>query len=100
VLVAETGAEGSGRSAWLFYVAQEVRAALAAGVPVEGVCIYPILEYPGWENERHCATGLLCVADKEGRRRVYDPLAEELARQQGVFAETLRSAPVSLESAA
>jgi hypothetical protein len=89
ILVAETGAEGSGRAAWLHYVAQEARAALAAGVPVEGICVYPILEYPGWENERHCATGLLCVPDAEGRRRIYDPLAEELARQQAVLAGTL-----------
>ena len=53
-------------------------------MPVEGICVYPILEYPGWENGRHCATGLLCVPDEEGRRRVYEPLAGELARQQTV----------------
>jgi hypothetical protein len=98
VLMAETGAEGGARAAWLFYVAQEVRAALAAGVPVEGVCVYPILEYPGWENDRHCATGLLSVPDADGRRRVYRPLAEELLRQQAVLADALRAVP--LESAA
>ena len=98
VLIAETGAEGSGRAAWLHYVAQEARAALAADVPVEGICVYPVLEYPGWEDERHCATGLLCVPDAGGHRRAYAPLAEELLRQQTVLADALRAAP--LESAA
>jgi hypothetical protein len=41
VLVAETGAEGTARAAWLHYVASEVRAALEDGVPVEGICLYP-----------------------------------------------------------
>ena len=56
--LAETGAERSARAAWLHYVAGEVRAALAQGVPVEGICLYPILDYPGWENGRPCDVGL------------------------------------------
>ncbi len=86
IFVAETGAEGSARAAWLFYVAGEVRAALEEGMPVEGICLYPILDYPGWENERPCAVGLLCAPDGEGRRGVYPPLAEELRRQRAIFA--------------
>ena len=101
ILVAETGAEGGARAPWLHYVAQEARAALAAGVPVEGICVYPILEYPGWENGRHCATGLLCVPDEEGRRPVYEPLAGELARQQAVLEQALAaSSPARLGAAA
>lgn len=86
LLVAETGAEGSARAAWLFYVAGEVRAAKAEGVPVEGICLYPILDYPGFEDDRHCEVGLLCRADADGRRAVHAPLAEELRRQQAIFA--------------
>ena len=85
MFIAETGAEGSARAAWLFYICQEVRAAIFAGVPVEGVCLYPVLDYPGWENARHCDVGLLGPADKAGHRAVYAPLASELARQQGLF---------------
>ena len=70
-------------------------------MPVEGICVYPILEYPGWENGRHCATGLLCVPDGEGRRPVYEPLAGELARQQAVLEQALaESSPARLETAA
>jgi hypothetical protein len=86
MLIAETGAEGSARPAWLHYVCAELQAARADGVHIEGACIYPILEYSGWENERHCATGLLAAPDDAGSRRVFAPLAAELRRQQAVFA--------------
>jgi hypothetical protein len=82
VLISETGSEGSARAAWLHYVCDEIRIAQARGIPVEGVCIYPILEYAGWENGRVCATGLFSEADPAGNRRTYQPLAEELNRQQ------------------
>jgi hypothetical protein len=85
LLLAETGAEGGARAAWLHYVADEVRAALDAGVPVEGICLYPVLDYPGWENDRHCEVGLLGNPDADGRRPVHAPLAGELARQQAIF---------------
>ena len=47
LFIAETGAEGSARAAWLHYVASETAAAQHQGIPVEGLCIYPILDYPG-----------------------------------------------------
>lgn len=89
ILLAETGAEGSARAAWLHYVADEVRAALAEGLPVEGICLYPVIDYPGWEDSRHCEVGLFCRADGDGRRPVYAPLADELRRQQTLFTATL-----------
>ncbi|MDB5557104.1 beta-glucosidase [Enterovirga sp.] len=85
ILLAETGAEGSGRASWLHYVSGEARAAMAAGVPVEGICLYPILDYHGWDNDRLCATGLLSAADDRGQRRVHEPLAEELKVQAARF---------------
>lgn len=85
VIVAETGAEGSARSAWLHYVAGEVEAARDAGVDVQGVCLYPICNYPGWNDARLCPTGLLGVPDGAGRRPVHEPLARELRRLQREF---------------
>ena len=85
VFIAETGIEGGARPTWLRYVGQEARAAAAAGVPIEGLCLYPIIDYPGWGDERHCYTGLWGYADDEGRREIYEPLAEELAHQQHLW---------------
>jgi len=38
--------------------------------------------YPGWDDERHCPTGLLGYIQADGERPVYEPLAEEIAVQQ------------------
>jgi beta-glucosidase/6-phospho-beta-glucosidase/beta-galactosidase len=85
LVVAETGAEAAARVPWLRYVAGEVRAAVNAGILVEGICLYPITDYPGWTNGRHCQTGLLGLLDQQGQRAVYKPLADELRRQQALF---------------
>ena len=45
---------------------------------MDGVCLYPITDYPGWTNGRLCHTGLLGVADTAGRREICAPLMEEV----------------------
>ena len=60
----------------------EAAAAIALGVPLEGLCIYPILNHPGWEDARHCYNGLFDYPNETGRREVYLPLATELAYQE------------------
>src|SRR5207253_4626974 len=67
IVVAETGTEGDGRAGWLRYVCDEVAAARADGVPVEGVCLYPVTDYPGWDDDRHVPVGLWGYADDTGK---------------------------------
>jgi hypothetical protein len=85
VFVAETGAEDEARADWLRYVGDETRAAREAGVPVHGICLYPIVNFPGWNNDRHCLNGLWDYADSAGEREIYQPLARELRHQQRLF---------------
>lgn len=92
MFIAETGAEGSGRAAWLYYVCEQVRAAMREGVEILGICLYPITDYPGWENDRMASTGLFGPADDQGDRPVYLPLLEELQRQQALFDQFFKSA--------
>ncbi|CAM3626897.1 Glycoside hydrolase family 42 N-terminal domain-containing protein [Bordetella sputigena] len=87
ILIAETGAEGVLRAPWLRYVCDEAAAAMAQGVPILGICLYPVTDYPGWEDDRHCPTGLLGVPDADGRRAVDMATATELLRQQRRFRE-------------
>mgnify|MGYP001770958525 CR=1 FL=1 len=61
--------------------------ALEAGIPVQGVCLYPVTDYPAWDDDRHCPTGLLSHPKPGGSREVYGPLAEELRRQQRLLAD-------------
>ena len=69
MLITETGAENCGRADWFAYVATEVRAALSLSVPVGGICLYPILNHPGWDDDRHCQNGLWDYADRDGRTK-------------------------------
>ncbi|MBC8095906.1 MAG: beta-glucosidase [Akkermansiaceae bacterium] len=85
ILIAETGAENRRRAGWLRYVCGETKAAIEAGVPVTGMCLYPILNHPGWEDARHCHNALWDYPDDQGRREIYTPLARELKRWQEVF---------------
>lgn len=81
LFVAETGIEDDTRPAWLRYMSKEVFTAMAAGVPVEGICLYPIVNHPGWDDDRHCYNGMFDYADAAGQRAVFQPLADEVARQ-------------------
>ncbi|MCB4820571.1 glycoside hydrolase family 1 protein [Roseicella aerolata] len=86
VFVAETSIEDHRRALWLRYVADEVIGAIQAGTPVEGICLYPVLSHPGWDDDRYCPNGLLEMEVRQGRRVVHAPLAQELRRQQATFA--------------
>jgi hypothetical protein len=81
IFVAETGIEDETRPAWLRYMCREVYTAMQAGVPVEGICLYPIVNHPGWDDDRHCHNGMFDYADASGHRDVHVPLAKELERQ-------------------
>ncbi|HZU51769.1 MAG TPA: hypothetical protein VE968_07830 [Sphingomicrobium sp.] len=93
IFISETGSEGSARSAWFHYVCDEVREAQARGVKVEGICIYPVTSFPGWDDSRHAEVGLFSTPHSDGRRAVYKPLADELARQRSLFGGARDPAP-------
>ena len=82
LFLAETGIEDEERPAWLCYVCDEVRAAMLAGAQVEGICLYPVVNHPGWDDDRHCHNGLWDYPNDAGEREIYQPLAAELQRQQ------------------
>ena len=87
MIIAETGTEWRQRTRWLRYVGEQARVAMARGVPLEGMCLYPILNHPGWADDRHCHNGLWDYPDNDGKRVICRSLAAELKRQQQWFAE-------------
>ncbi len=85
--VSETGTEDEDRVPWFRYVCEETAAAMEQGVPIEGICLYPIVNHPGWDNDRHCYNGLWDYAGADGNRDVYEPLLAEIHRWQPIFEE-------------
>lgn len=111
ILIAETGTEGDARAAWLAMIGDQVMIAMDRGVPIEGVCLYPVLGHLGWDDDRYCPNGLIewdpgvdPMADgglprrygprpADADRHVHGPLARELSRQQARFAARFGSPP-------
>lgn len=86
MFIAETSIEGPLRPDWLHYVCREVGRAQAAGVPIEGICLYPVISHYGWDEARYCPNGLFEQEPVGVRRPAYAPLADELRRQQAIWA--------------
>ena len=53
LFLAETSHIGVGRGQWILEIAEEVRLARENGVPVEGICLYPILDRYDWGDTHH-----------------------------------------------
>jgi hypothetical protein len=66
----ETSHFGAGRGRWLRAVFDEVKQAIAGGVPIEGITLYPILDRPDWDDLEHWHHSGLWdhLPDEEGRR--------------------------------
>lgn len=50
LIIAETGHFNDARAKWLNYVLSETEQALKDGVPLEGLCIYPVVDRPCWHE--------------------------------------------------
>ena len=83
LVITETGAQGKLRAAWLRYVSGEVDLARRAGVPVDGLCLYPILDHPGWDDGRHVRCGLYGFRRRGERREdpEYGQVVRDLSRR-------------------
>jgi beta-glucosidase/6-phospho-beta-glucosidase/beta-galactosidase len=75
---------------WIREVADEVRLAREMGVPMEGICLYPIIDRPDWEDPEHWHnSGLWDLRPDEANRleRVLcEDYAGELRQAQAVLA--------------
>jgi beta-glucosidase/6-phospho-beta-glucosidase/beta-galactosidase len=86
MLIAETSHVGVGRAEWLREMTDEVLLALEAGVPLEGICLYPIVDRFEWEDPTHWHNSGLWDFDRQPdgtlRRVLNAPYAAELRRSQ------------------
>ena len=86
IFVGETSHVGSGRAEWIRETADELCLAVDAGVPVEGICLYPIIDRFEWEDPTHWHNSglwdLQHEADGHLRRVLNDDYAAELWHSQ------------------
>ena len=53
MLISETSHFGVGRGRWLREVVEEADLARSAGAPLEGLCVYPVIDRPDWDDPEH-----------------------------------------------
>ncbi len=82
LLLAETGTEGDQRADWLRMVTAQALQARARGVALHGICLYPVVNHPGWDDDRHCHNGLWDYPDSTGHRPADPELAAALREGQ------------------
>jgi hypothetical protein len=51
VVISETSHPGEHRAEWIQYIGEECMDTLRLGLPLWGVCIYPIIDRPDWDFE-------------------------------------------------
>jgi quercetin dioxygenase-like cupin family protein len=91
LIIGETGELGPGRGPWLRYLLDEVELARRAGVPVLGVCWYPIVSTPDWQDPTTVFSGGWWDSVPRGGRLVripYAPVLEIAARERQRLGET------------
>jgi polysaccharide biosynthesis protein PelF len=76
--LAETCASGEHRPEWLGYIADEARHARADGMSLDAICLYPIVDHPGWDDDRPWEVGLWSYPDDRGNRAIHGAYREQL----------------------
>ena len=85
VVLAETGHRDDHRAPWLRHVAAEAHALRGEGVPLGGVCLYPILGMPEWHaRDEWTRMGLWDLVPRSPTlgREVHAPMLEALREAQ------------------
>ena len=80
-LITETAHVDGMRPIWLRYVADECETLLNAGVPLRGVCLYPILGMPEWHAPHEWTLmGLWDLVHNQSTlgRKLFDPMMQAL----------------------
>ena len=93
MVITETGHVGNMRPIWLQELSQEAENVIRDGLPLNGVCLYPVLGMPEWHQpEEWTQMGLwdLKLSGEKLKRVRYEPVIRALRKAQRVERLKLR----------
>jgi len=68
LFISETGHFGTGRVQWLEEITAECLVAQNNGVDIKGICIYPVIDRPDWDNTNcYCQCGIWDLDENHNR---------------------------------
>jgi beta-glucosidase/6-phospho-beta-glucosidase/beta-galactosidase len=80
VLLSETGHFKEDRPRWMEEVTLECDRAISMGVDLRGICIYPVIDRPDWDNlNYYCNCGLWDM-DENKNRIPYEPVIQSVKK--------------------
>ncbi|UBV42153.1 family 1 glycosylhydrolase [Deinococcus taeanensis] len=84
IIIAETSGLREGRPAWLKDVMEESLAAMARGIDLHGICLFPAVDMPDWHTGEWLHNGIFDLVPEgpQLRREAYGPYVDELRRWQ------------------
>lgn len=96
VVLSETSHPGDHRPQWFDMIGQECQRAIAAGVPLWGVCLYPIIDRPSWDHLDDWHAAGLWDADlmDRSKRRLHQPSAAALIATQHTLDQAIKQSAV------
>lgn len=96
IALTETSHSGEHRPNWLDYVAKECAAVIINGIPLWGVCLYPIIDRPDWDNINYWhGSGLWdaeLVPGAPPKRVLHQPYAAGLRQSQALIHSAVQAA--------
>ncbi len=100
IVLTETSHPKEDRPQWMNMIAEETAAAIEQGIPLYGICIYPIIDRPDWDDltKWHNA-GLWDAVLHENappERVLYEPYAEALSEGQELIDEALKQTNIKV----
>ncbi len=85
IVLSETSHPGEDRPVWLEHISLQIRKVLELGIPFWGICLYPIIDRPDWDNlDIWHQAGIWdrIQGGTEQQRMLHGPSADALLRQQ------------------
>ncbi|MGY3211354.1 amine oxidase [Mucilaginibacter sp. HD30] len=94
IVLSETSHPGEHRANWIEFITGETLKVLKSGIPFWGICLYPIIDRPDWDNLKywhHSGLWDQQLPDNTLNLRILDePYAQSLKRCQGIINNVLR----------
>jgi len=91
VVLSETSHPGEHRPNWLELISKECVKTLKLGIPLKGVCLYPIIDRPDWDHPNYWHhSGLWDANENDPYARVlYLPYAQQIKKSMGIIKDHL-----------
>ena len=93
LVLTETSHPGVDRPLWLLRIAEECSRAIEANIPLWGICLYPIIDRPNWDNlnDWHRA-GLWDIEPNSMSRILHEPSGVAMQSAQYRTQQAIRMA--------